>query len=214
MTNKHLESISALLDDELNHSELEATLQQASEQSSQTDAFSRYSLIGDVLRNEQVLETESSFAANIQAAIANVEQEAVEDNTVAEKSSVVDISSHANWRSRMTQKVKSFSQSSSGRSSAQFAIAASVALVAIIGVNNMSQSNSEYSAPVAQTTPLVTGVAPVSLGSTGVQNKPSASQLTQSRINALIADHQQQLKVIDDKKEQAETNENKKVIEP
>ncbi|GHB65810.1 anti-sigma-E factor RseA [Psychrosphaera saromensis] len=219
MTNKHLESISALLDDEVNQSELEATLQQASEQSSQTDAFSRYSLIGDVLRNEQVLEIESSFAANIQAAIANVEQEVVEQSTseqstVTEKSSVVDISSHANWRSRMTQKVKSFGQSSSGRSSAQFAIAASVALVAIIGVNNMSQSNSEYSAPVAQTTPLVTGVAPVSLGSTGVQNKPSASQLTQSRINALIADHQQQLKVIDDKKELAETNEDKKVIEP
>ena len=214
MTNKHLESISALLDDEVNHSELENTLQQTSEKANDVDVFSRYSLIGDVMRNEQVLETNDSFAASIQAAIANVEQEAVEENTETEKSSVVDISTHANWRSRMTQKVKDFGQSTSGRTSAQFAIAASVALVAIIGVNNMSQSNSEYSAPVAQTTPIVSGVAPVSLGSTGVQNKPSASQMTQSRINALIADHQQQLKVVDDKKAVEEINEDKKVIEP
>lgn len=214
MTNKHLESISALLDDEVNHSELENTLQQTSEKANDVDVFSRYSLIGDVMRNEQVLETNDSFAASIQAAIANVEQEAVEENTETEKSSVVDISTHANWRSRMTQKVKDFGQSTSGRTSAQFAIAASVALVAIIGVNNMSQSNSEYSAPVAQTTPLVSGVAPVSLGSTGVQNKPSASQMTQSRINALIADHQQQLRVVDDKKAVEEINEDKKVIEP
>ncbi|WP_299266237.1 RseA family anti-sigma factor [uncultured Psychrosphaera sp.] len=214
MTNKHLESISALLDDEVNQSELENALQQTSEKADDVDVFTRYSLIGDVMRNEQVLETNDSFAASIQAAIANVEQEVVEENTETEKSSVVDISTHANWRSRMTQKVKDFGQSSSGRSSAQFAIAASVALVAIIGVNNMSQSNSEYSAPVAQTTPLVSGVAPVSLGSTGVQNKPSASQMTQSRINALIADHQQQLKVIDDKKAVEEINEDKKVIEP
>jgi sigma-E factor negative regulatory protein RseA len=214
MTNKHLESISALLDDEVNQSELESALQQTSEKANDVDVFTRYSLIGDVMRNEQVLETNDSFAASIQAAIANVEQEVVEENTETEKSSVVDISTHANWRSRMTQKVKDFGQSSSGRSSAQFAIAASVALVAIIGVNNMSQSNSEYSAPVAQTTPLVSGVAPVSLGSTGVQNKPSASQMTQSRINALIADHQQQLKVIDDKKAVEEINEDKKVIEP
>jgi sigma-E factor negative regulatory protein RseA len=214
MTNKHLESISALLDDEVNQSELESALQQTSEKANDVDVFTRYSLIGDVMRNEQVLETNDSFAASIQAAIASVEQEVVEENTETEKSSVVDISTHANWRSRMTQKVKDFGQSSSGRSSAQFAIAASVALVAIIGVNNMSQSNSEYSAPVAQTTPLVSGVAPVSLGSTGVQNKPSASQMTQSRINALIADHQQQLKVIDDKKAVEEINEDKKVIEP
>jgi sigma-E factor negative regulatory protein RseA len=209
MTNKHLESISALVDDEVNQSELESTLQQTAEQAESADTFSRYSLIGDVLRNEQVIEINSDFAASIQAAIANVEQEVTDNN-----SSVVQISSHANWRSKVAQKVKAFGQSSTGRNSFQFAIAASVALVAVVGVSNMSQSGSEYSTPVAQTTPLVNGVAPVSLASDGVKTRPSANQMTQSRINALIADHQQQLKVVDDKKDDAKTNEDKKVIEP
>ena len=156
-----------------------------------------------------VIETDGSFAAGIQAAIANVEQE-----VVTEDSSVVDISSHVNWRSKVASKLKQFSQSSTGRNSAQFAIAASVALVTIVGVSNIPQTNSQYSAPVAQTTPLVSGVAPVSLASDGVKNRPSANQMTQTRINALIADHQQQLKAVDDKKEAIDTNEDKKVIEP
>ncbi|MBU2919246.1 hypothetical protein KO505_14960 [Psychrosphaera sp. F3M07] len=209
MTNKHLESISALLDDEVNQSELDSTLQQTVDTTENVEAFSRYSLIGDVLRNEQLLETDGSFAAGIQAAIANVEQE-----VVTEDSSVVDISSHVNWRSKVASKLKQFSQSSTGRNSAQFAIAASVALVTIVGVSNIPQTNSQYSAPVAQTTPLVSGVAPVSLASDGVKNRPSANQMTQTRINALIADHQQQLKAVDDKKEAIDTNEDKKVIEP
>ena len=209
MTNKHLESISALLDDEVNQSELDSTLQQTVDTTENVEAFSRYSLIGDVLRNEQLLETNGSFAAGIQAAIANVEQE-----VVTEDSSVVDISSHVNWRSKVASKLKQFSQSSTGRNSAQFAIAASVALVTIVDVSNIPQTNSQYNAPVAQTTPLVSGVAPVSLASDGVKNRPSANQMTQTRINALIADHQQQLKAVDDKKEAIDTNEDKKVIEP
>lgn len=213
MTNKHLESISALLDDEVNHAELEEALQNTSDNSQQADAFSRYSLIGDVLRNEQVLETDQSFAANIQAAIANVEQDVVEpeQSQALETANVVSI---ASWRSKVADKVKTFSQSASGRNSAQFAIAASVALVAVFGVSNMSPADSPYSAPVAQTTPLVDGVAPVSAASGGVQQKASANQITQSRINALIADHQQQLKVADDKKDSTESTEDKKVIEP
>ena len=209
MTNTHLESISALVDDEVNQSELESALQLTAEQSDNAEAFSRYSLIGDVLRNEQVLEISNDFAANIQAAIANVEQESADNS-----SSVVQISSHVNWRSKVAQKVKAFGQSSTGRNSFQFAIAASVALVAVVGVSNMSQSGSEYSTPVAQTTPLVNGVAPVSYASDGVKSRPSANQMTQSRISALISDHQQQLKGADDKKEDKSTNEEKKVIEP
>ena len=209
MANKHLESISALVDDEVNQSELESTLQNTAEQAESADVFSRYSLIGDVLRNEQVIEINNDFSASIQAAIANVEQEVADNN-----SSVVEISSHVNWRSKVAQKVKAFGQSSTGRNSFQFAIAASVALIAVIGVSNVSKPGSEYSTPVAQTTPLVNGVAPVSLASDGVKTRPSANQMTQSRINALIADHQQQLKVVDEKKEDAQTNEDKKVIEP
>lgn len=209
MTNKHLESISALLDDEVNQSDLDSALKQTVEKTEHVEAFSRYSLIGDVLRNEQVLETNDSFADSIQLAIANVEQD-----VISESSSVVEISSHANWRSKITQKIKTFSQSNTGRNSAQFAIAASVALVALFGVSNISQPSNQYTAPVAQTTPLVNGVAPVSLGSDGVQNRPSANQMTQTRINALIADHQQQLKAVDDKKEDADIIEDKKVIEP
>ena len=42
MTNKHLESISALLDDEVNQSELDSTLQQTVDTTENVEAFSRY----------------------------------------------------------------------------------------------------------------------------------------------------------------------------
>lgn len=209
MTNKHLESISALVDGEVNQLELDSALQLTVEQAETAKAFNRYSLIGDVLRSEQVLETNNDFAASIQSAIANVKQE-----SVAEHDSVVKISSHSSWGAKVKQKMKTFGQSNTGRNSMQFAIAASVALVAVVGVSNMSQSDTSYTVPVAKTTPLINGVAPVSLGSDGVKNKPSASQMTQSRINALITDHQLQLKAGNDKTQDEKAIEDKKVIEP
>lgn len=208
MTNKNYESISALLDDEVTSKELETTLEQMEqpEQSGQIDAFARYSLIGDVLRQEQELVESNDFALNIHAALENVEQELPEHS--AEESAVVSIASHPSWSQRIASKVKSFSGTSTGRGMSQMAIAASVALVAVVGVSNMTPQQEVDVSPTIMTSPLIGGVSPVSLSTDKPAAQKSANQLTQSRINSLISDHKQQLRVADDKAEkEKEENE-------
>ena len=205
MTNKNYESISALLDDEVTSKELDTTLEQM-EQPEQIDTFTRYSLIGDVLRQEQELVESGSFASNIQAALASVEQESVEET--AEAADVVSIASHPSWSQRISNKVKSFAGTSAGRGVSQMAIAASVALVAVVGVNNMTPQEDVDVSPAIMTSPLIGGVSPVSLSTDKPAAQKSANQMTQSRINSLISDHQQQLRVADDKAEK-EKEENK-----
>lgn len=193
MTNKNLESISALLDDEVNQAEIDQTFDGFDE--NQASTFARYSLIGDVLRSEQELVTTTDFSQRIQAAIADVEQS--ESATVAEQlDSVVAISAHPKWHQRFSNSVKRFTSSSTGKGMGQMAIAASVALVAVVGVSNMAPQNDQMPSPVLNTTPLIDGISPVSAD--GLKAKPSANQVTQKRINALMADHHQQLRVADD----------------
>lgn len=208
MTNKSFESISALLDDEVNSKELDNTLEQMSQEPEQLDAFSRYSLIGDVLRQEQELITDSSFADKIQQAIAATEQEQVAEQVTEPE--VVSIASHPSWGQRIAARVQGFTQSSTGRGMSQFAIAASVALVAVVGVGNMSGTEElKDDVPAVIASPLIGGVTPVSISSERPEDRKTANQKTQSRINALISDHQQQLRVADDKKEQEQTEEEK-----
>lgn len=204
MTNKSFESISALLDDEVNSQELDNALEQMAQQPEQLEAFSRYSLIGDVLRQEQELVTDSSFADKIQQAIASAEQEQVAEPAV------VSIASHPSWGQRIAARVQGFTQSSTGRGMSQFAIAASVALVAVVGVGNMSGTEEfKEDVPAVIASPLIGGVTPVSISSERPADRKSANQKTQSRINSLISDHHQQLRVADDKKEQEQTEEEK-----
>ena len=197
MTNKNLESISALLDDEVNQAELESTLEGMAE--SENESFRRYSLIGDVLRNEQELVTDSGFADSIQAAIADIELPPLEQTENVNSDNLVSIASHPKWHQRVMAKVSQFGQSSTGKGMSQMAIAASVALVAVVGVSNIAPQQEEHMpSPVISTVPLVEGISPVSTD--GLKAKPSANQVTQSRINALIADHNQQLRAADDDK--------------
>ncbi|NVK25347.1 MAG: hypothetical protein HWE10_10505 [Gammaproteobacteria bacterium] len=205
MTNKNFESISALLDDEVMSKELDQTLAQM-EQPEQIDTFARYSLIGDVLRQEQELVSEANFASNIQAALRSVSQDAVEGE--AAQAEVVAIASHPSWSKRVANKVKSFAGTSTGRGMSQMAIAASVALVAVVGVSNMAPQEEVDVSPAIMTSPLIGGVSPVSLSADKPATQKSANQMTQSRINSLISDHQQQLRVADDKAEK-EKEENK-----
>ena len=202
MTNKNFESISALLDDEANSSELQSVMDEM--EAEQKERFSRYSLIGDVMRNEQELVADNSFADSIQAAIANVE---LESDQAEATESVVSIASHPKWHQRLKQKVSEFGKSSTGRGMSQMAIAASVALVAVVGVSNMApQQDDQMPTPVISTVPLVDGLSPVSTD--GLKAKPSADQVTQSRINALMADHNQQLRAADDKEDEDADKDN------
>ena len=209
MTNKNFESISALLDDEVKAQEFDKAYSQLSEQPESVDTFARYSLIGDVLRKEQELVTDNSFANAVQQAIANTQQESVE------KEQVVSITAHPSWGQRVAARVKGFTQSSTGKGMSQFAIAASVALVAVVGVGNMQSTVEQSDAtPAVIAPPLIGSVAPVSWSADRPASKQSANQKTQSRINSLISDHQQQLRVADDKNEdEQKNNEDKKVIE-
>ncbi len=208
MTNKSFESISALLDEELNTQDVATRVEEMSQQPEQVDTFSRYSLIGDVLRQEQEIVLGSSFADKIQQAIVDVEQEAVTE------SSVVNIASHPSWGQRVAARVKNFTQSSTGKGMSQFAIAASVALVAVVGVGNMSGTKEQNDGiPAVVTAPLIDGVTPVSAASVRPAERQSANQKTQSRINSLISDHQQQLRVADDKNEEKQTDEEEKIID-
>ncbi|BAJ00904.1 sigma-E factor negative regulatory protein [Shewanella violacea] len=77
----------------------------------------------------------------------------------------------------------------------QYAIAASVALVAVVGVQNYSQLNAIDASPlpVLNTRPLVGSVAPVSLQTGPVQASQSFTNVQvmeqRQRINAYIQDH-------------------------
>lgn len=208
MTNKNFESISALLDEETNSEEFESTLAQMSEQPEQVDTFSRYSLIGDVMRQEQELLTDSSFADKIQQAIESVEQEQ------SPAPEVVSITTHPSWGQRIAARVSGFTQSSTGKGMSQLAIAASVALVAVVGVGNMPGTvEQKDDIPAVIASPLIGGVTPVSISSETPATRQSANQKTQSRINSLISDHQQQLRVTDDKQESEQADEEEKIVD-
>ena len=198
MTNNYQEPLSALLDDELTDKEVAAALAEIEQEAESNKQFSRYALIGDVLRKEQELVVEDSFAASIQQALADVELPQLDESKI--DSNVASIASHPKWHQRIAQKLTTFGQSNTGKSTAQFAIAASVALVAVVGVGNMQSSPSDRAtSPVLTTVPLVQDLQPVSLD--GAQKKPTANQVTQQRINALMADHNQQIRAADETEE-------------
>lgn len=197
MTNKNMQSISVLLDEELSSQECKTTIDEMS--ASDKATFSRYGLIGDVMRNEQNIELSTSFADKIHSEIANMPAHQAQ-------SDVVSISSHPSWFARMASKTKQMAQSTVGKGSAQLAMAASVAFVAVLGVHNMPNQDAN-TAPILSTVPLVDGIAPVSLSADGPKARPTANQMTQTRINALIADHQQQTRVADTSKEAEQEEE-------
>lgn len=206
MTNNYQEPLSALLDDELSERDLHDALSSAEVDVEAKEQFSRYALIGDVMRNEQELIVENSFAASIQEAVANIElptAETASEQTpeVERPAKVTEISSHPKWRERFNTFVTQIGDSAAAKSGAQFAIAASVALVAVVGVGNMQTSQTErVSSPVLNTVPIVQDLKPVSLD--GTQKKPTANQVTQSRINALMADHNQQVRAAEEQSEE------------
>lgn len=198
MTNQHQEPLSAMLDDELTNNELTQALDSIKDDQQSVQTFGRYALIGDVLRKEQELVSDDSFANSIQAAIADIELPMVDQ---LETDNVASIAKHPKWYQRASQKVVQLGEHKLLKGSAQFAIAASVALVAVVGVSNMNPGQDKVTSPVLNPVPLVQGLSPVSLSSDSFKEKPTANQVTQSRINALMADHNQQLRATDDKEE-------------
>lgn len=138
-----------------------------------------YHMIGDAMRGElpktMNLDLSASIAAAIELepAILAPAQPKLEETQVTNKSNVIPM-------------FKQFGQ---------YAIAASVALVAVIGVQNYSQETAIDASPlpVLNTRPLVGSVTPVSLQTGPVQQNQGFSNVQmkeqRQRINAYIQDH-------------------------
>lgn len=141
-----------------------------------------YHLMGDTLRGDEVLLTDKSLLESIADALDD-EPTVLAPST---KSRVIPI-----WQNVV----------SLGKQSSQFAVAAGVAAVMILGVQNY---NTEATQPfmTAPTSGPQGGLAPVSLSQSRTIQTPE-QQLNErqalleqrKRINALLVDHQQQVRL-------------------
>ncbi|MBB1324682.1 MAG: RseA family anti-sigma factor [Pseudoalteromonas distincta] len=197
MTKAHLnkldnEALSALLDGEQHLTDAKIAEQDVT-------TFGRYALIGDAMRAQKnnndihidisdrvalALESEPVYADFSQSKTQpQAMTETVQDNKVVA----------FNWRKPV----------------AQLAIAASVAMFAIVGVNTLPQSNNEQQSeiPLLQTTPLAGMASPVSYSSEpALENaEQGLRELQQQRIGALVLEHQRQARVANSL-ETAQTN--------
>ncbi|MEJ6473449.1 sigma-E factor negative regulatory protein [Pseudoalteromonas piscicida] len=143
--------------------------------------FARYALIGDVMRSEKqdtpCIDITNSFAAALELEQTYSEPVVEKKQTQAPKSNVVELSA---WR-------KPF---------AQIAIAASVSLFAVLGVNTLSTEPALPSSDTLQlqSTPFAGGVSPVSLSTEPALESAAKGirELQQQRIGALVLEHQRQ----------------------
>ncbi|MBB1354525.1 sigma-E factor negative regulatory protein [Pseudoalteromonas sp. SR45-5] len=197
MTKAHLnkldnEALSALLDGEQHLTDAKIAEQDVT-------TFGRYALIGDAMRAQKnnndihidisdrvalALESEPVYTDFSQSKTQpQAITETVQDNKVVA----------FNWRKPV----------------AQLAIAASVAMFAIVGVNTLPQSNNEQQSeiPLLQTTPLAGMASPVSYSSEpALENaEQGLRELQQQRIGALVLEHQRQARVANSL-ETAQTN--------
>ncbi|QUN04944.1 anti-sigma factor [Shewanella yunxiaonensis] len=152
----------------------------ASDKSSH-DKWRNYHLIGDAMRGELPQTLQLDLSDSIAAAI---EQEPAILVPVARPQQ--QVSKPQNGNTIVAPLFKQFGQ---------YAIAAAVALVAVVGVQNYSGSGSadDAASPVLMTRPLVGGASPVSLQTDAVQQPQGYTneQLMEQRrrINSYIQDH-------------------------
>ncbi|AQQ00473.1 metal ABC transporter ATP-binding protein [Pseudoalteromonas aliena] len=187
MTKAHLnkldnETLSALLDGEQH-------LTDAKVADHDVATFGRYALIGDAMRaqkNNQDIHIDISdrvaLALENEPVYADFNQPNTEPQAIAETIQGNNVVAF-NWRKPV----------------AQLAIAASVAMFAIVGVNTLPQSNNEQQneIPLLQTTPLTGMASPVSYSSEpALENaEQGLRELQQQRIGALVLEHQRQARV-------------------
>lgn len=142
-----------------------------------------YHLVGDTLRGDEILLTDKSLLESIADALDD-EPTVLAPNP--NKSKIIPI-----WSNVV----------SLAKQSSQFAVAASVAAVMILGVQNY---NTEVSQPftTAPTSGPQGGLAPVSLSQSRTiqtpeqqMNERQAVLEQRKRINALLVDHQQQTRL-------------------
>ncbi|MDP5145183.1 RseA family anti-sigma factor [Shewanella sp. ULN5] len=179
MVKSSQEWVSAAVDGEV---DVQTLTQLASDVDSHQE-WQRYHMIGDTMRGELPAAIDLDITASIAAAIE------LEPTIMAPKNSIaIEEQSVAANTPKTSNVVSLFKQFG------QYAIAASVALVAIVGVQSYDQSQDvESPLPVFNTRPLVGTMSPVSLQTGPVANQQGYTNeqvLEQrKRINAYIQDH-------------------------
>jgi sigma-E factor negative regulatory protein RseA len=175
------EWVSAAVDSEAD----DKTLAQLSVDVDSHDEWQRYHMIGDAMRGELPATIDLDLFASIAAAIE------LEPTIIAPQPEASELADQATTQQSaplISNVVPFFKQFG------QYAIAATVAMVAIIGVQNYNQTNdAESPLPVLMTRPLVGSVSPVSYQTGAAQNQQNYSneQVIEQRrrINAYIQDH-------------------------
>jgi len=169
------EQLSSLIDNEsIESKSLDALINDKQQQA----IFSRYQLIGDVMRNESALQIDISKQVMTELS----EQPVLATLTPIETDDAIQNKPESN----VIAFVKRFGQ---------YAIAASVAGVVVMTSFITSQPTVENSGiEVLNTVPFGGGVSPVSLQASQKQSK-QALQDRHERLEALLKDHQLQLQV-------------------
>lgn len=177
MTESKFETVSSLVD---NYQFDDKALIEVSNDEQMSDTWSRYHLIGDVLRDDAPSTINLDISLNIASAIA------AEPTVLAPQ------------RKTVGQQVKA-TVIKLAKPLGQVAIAASAATLMIVGVQqNVAQNEQIIPNQVVQTMPVFGTADPVSFNVSQKQSQESKRQAyieQQRRFQALLADHQQQLKL-------------------
>ena len=179
------EHLSALFDGEAQFNDLKFT-------EKERETFERYALLGDVVRakpeQDIFIDIADKVAAQLESepvygdfSSSKTQQTSVDAVDKADESNVVSI----NWKKPL----------------GQIALAASVAMFAIVGLQTLPGSNESAqgeAVPMFQTTPVGGGFAsPVSYSTEpALENaKQGLRELQQQRIGALVLEHQRQARI-------------------
>lgn len=182
------EKLSAFMDGESDSSEVLDALKQDPELQRQ---WRRYHVIRSGLRQEASVAPQLDITAQVAAALEN------EPTIMAPQP--------RSWRQRLAKAaVVPFA-----RQTGQLAVAASVAVAVILGVQQFNQPATSTT-PGGAATPLIGtpgGLAPVSLEQSRPVTRDDRAVLMEKKrkINALITDHEQQLKLKHVKQESTQT---------
>lgn len=186
MTESKFEQVSSIVDDQ---QVSENVLDDISQDQELSATWERYNLIGNVMRDEAPDTINLDLTAQISAAIA-------------EEPAILAPQPKTSLKEKISAKVFSFA-----KPFGQMAIAASAAGLMILGVqqHNMADNNQVVPTQVIQTNPLGGFAEPVSLNyqENNQRAQKQAFIEQQRRFQALLRDHQQQVKLttsLDEKK--------------
>lgn len=173
MTVNARERLSAWMDDpQADASTLELLLTDSQLQ----QQYSRYRLVGDSLRGELQGPLQIDLSSRVMAALAD------EPTILAPQGLKASL-----WQRRLQPVL---------RQAGQLAVAASVAALVVVGVQQFNRQPQDLSSPILETRPFGGSAAPVSMSlplSPSEQAQQAAEQ--RRRLQAYLKDHQQQVRL-------------------